>query len=70
MARQNNASPTCYLVAPDKLHVKKHEHGILYIISLVEVSDRETKTGQLRPEFFYFSFYRPSRPNFLKIEKK
>ena len=24
----------------------------------------------LRPEFFYFSFYRPSRPNFLKIEKK
>ena len=24
----------------------------------------------LRPEFFYFSFYRPSRPNFLEIEKK
>ena len=23
-----------------------------------------------RPEFFYFSFYRPSRANFLKIEKK
>ena len=25
---------------------------------------------QLRPEFFYFSFYRPSRSNFLEIEKK
>ena len=24
----------------------------------------------LRPEFFYFSFYRPSLPYFLKIEKK
>ena len=24
----------------------------------------------LRPEFFYFSFYRPSLPNFLEIEKK
>ena len=24
----------------------------------------------IRPEFFYFSFYRPSRPNFLKIETK
>ena len=24
----------------------------------------------LRPEFFYFSFYRPSRPNVLEIEKK
>ena len=24
----------------------------------------------IRPEFFYFSFYRPSRPNFLEIEKK
>ena len=24
----------------------------------------------VRPEFFYFSFYRPSRPNFLEIEKK
>ena len=23
-----------------------------------------------RPELFYFSFYRPSRPNFLEIEKK
>ena len=23
-----------------------------------------------RPEFFYFSFYKPSRPNFLEIEKK
>ena len=23
-----------------------------------------------RPGFFYFSFYRPSRPNFLEIEKK
>ena len=26
--------------------------------------------SQIRPEFFYFSFYRPSRLNFLKIEKK
>ena len=25
---------------------------------------------KLRPEFFYFLFYRPSRPNFLEIEKK
>ena len=24
----------------------------------------------VRPEFFYFSFYRPSRPIFLEIEKK
>ena len=24
----------------------------------------------IRPEFFYFSFYRPSRPNILEIEKK
>ena len=24
---------------------------------------------KVRPEFFYFSFYRPSRPNFLEIEK-
>ena len=24
----------------------------------------------IRPEFFYFSFYQRSRPNFLKIEKK
>ena len=24
----------------------------------------------LRPEFFHFSFYRPSRPNFLKKKKK
>ena len=24
----------------------------------------------LRPEFFYFLFYRPSRPNFLEIENK
>ena len=23
-----------------------------------------------RPEFFYFSFYRPSRPSFLEIKKK
>ena len=23
----------------------------------------------IRPEFFYFSFYRTSRPNFLEIEK-
>ena len=27
-------------------------------------------TVYARPEFFYFSFYRPSRPNFLEIEKK
>ena len=26
--------------------------------------------GRVRPEFFYFSFNRPSRPYFLKIEKK
>ena len=26
--------------------------------------------GQVRPEFFNFSFYRPDRPEFLKIEKK
>ena len=24
----------------------------------------------VRPEFFYFSFYRPSRPTFLEIEKR
>ena len=24
----------------------------------------------VRPEFFYYSFYRPSRPNFLKIKKE
>ena len=28
------------------------------------------KRDLLRPEFCYFSFYRPSRPYFLKIEKK
>ena len=33
-------------------------HPTLYPLSIV------------RPEFFYFSFYRPSRPNFLEIEKK
>ena len=27
-------------------------------------------TDNIRPEFFYFSCYRPSRPNFLEIEKK
>ena len=30
----------------------------------------DTTQIHVRPEFFNFSFYRPSRPNFLKIEKK
>ena len=34
---------------------------IAYLIQVVK---------KVRPEFFYFSFYRPSRPNFLEIEKK
>ena len=29
-----------------------------------------TEYQQLGQSFFYFSFYRPFRPNFLKIEKK
>ena len=36
----------------------------MYVILLIY-------TGiSLGPEFFYFSFYRPSRPNVLKFEKK
>ena len=31
MARQSLVIPTRFLVAPDKLHIKRHEHGILYV---------------------------------------
>ena len=31
MARQSLAIPMRFLVAPDKLHIKRHEHGILYL---------------------------------------
>ena len=34
------------------------------------VSCRNELINPFRPEFFYFSFYRTSRPNFLKIENK
>ena len=34
------------------------------------IRDGPSKLFTIRPEFFYFSFYRPSRPNFLEIEKK
>ena len=31
MARQSLAILTRFLVAPDKLHIKRHQHGILYL---------------------------------------
>ena len=38
---------------------------------MIHPFDKEANAkNDLRPEFFYFSFYRPSRPNFLDIEKK
>ena len=31
MARASLAIPTRFLVAPDKLDIKRHKHGILYV---------------------------------------
>ena len=33
MARTSLAIPTRFLVAPDKLDIKRHKHGILYVFS-------------------------------------
>ena len=38
MARHSLAIHTRFLVAPDKLHIKRHEHGILYLY--VSTTDR------------------------------
>ena len=38
MARASLAIPTRFLVAPDKLDIKRHKHGILYILSRVGIS--------------------------------
>ena len=55
------------IVAMNIDNVKTFNKLIFGFDNLLRTSCQE---GLFRPEFFYFSFYRPSRPNFWEIAKK
>ena len=49
MARASLAIPTRFLVAPDKLDIKRHKHGILYLAdSFSKNSSSENYTSKFR----------------------
>ena len=43
MPRRSLSIPTRFLVAPDKLHIKRHKHGILYLAITVAGGVGKTK---------------------------
>ena len=52
MARASLAIPTRFLVAPDKLDIKRHKLGILYIIrlDLVDILSRKMAMVAILPQ--------------------
>ena len=50
--------------------LSSNTHQVISSSDFIFIIHSSYSKRNLRPEFFYFSFYSPSRPNFLKIEKK